>query len=308
MISSEGKKIIITANEKGQRLDVFLAEKLNFSRTRIQSLIEDGKVLLEGKLKKANYRIRGCEKIEVEIPPSEHLEVLPEKIALDIIYEDRDILVINKPRGMVVHPACGVRKGTLVNAILYHCADLSGIGGIERPGIVHRLDRDTSGVLMVAKNDAAHLSLSEQISSRKVRKEYLALVHGKVSPKVAIVNAPIGRDPCDRKRMAVVSSGREALTKWEVVEYLGNYTLLKLYLFTGRTHQIRVHLASCGYSLVGDKTYSRRKNPFGLEGQFLHASCLGFKHPSSGDDMEFYAPLPPELKKILLDLGSVVEL
>ncbi len=293
---------IILVEEGGMRLDQFLTVRLALSRAHVQKLIEGGHVEIERKKVKANFKLRGGESIEVEIPDPEPLDIVPEAVTLEVIHEDSDILVLNKPRGMVVHPASGNRRGTLVNALMAHCTDLSGIGGVERPGIVHRLDKDTSGLLVVAKNDAAHVNLSAQFSSRNFRKEYLALVQGRVSPSEALVDAPIGRDPGDRKKMAVRPGGREARTAWKVLEHLGEYTLLSLRPVTGRTHQIRVHLAFRHFPVVGDPLYSRGKNPFGLRGQFLHAFRLAFTHPVTGEALSFEAPLPDELTRILEDL------
>lgn len=297
----EDSKIILV-EEGGMRLDQYLAVRLSLSRAHVQKIIEGGHVEIEQKKVKANLRLRGGESIEVRIPEPEPLDVLPEAVSLDIIHEDADIVVLNKPRGMVVHPASGNRSGTLVNALLAHCTDLSGIGGVERPGIVHRLDKDTSGLLVVAKNDLAHRNLCLQIESRSFKKEYLALVHGHVSPREALVDAPIGRDPKDRKKMAVRPGGREAQTAWKVLEYLGEYTFLSLRPVTGRTHQIRVHLAFQNYPVVGDPVYSKGKNPFNLKGQFLHAFRLAFAHPITGAALSFEAPLPDELARILEDL------
>lgn len=283
----------------GQRLDYYLASFTSLSRTRIQKLIEDKNVLLNEEPVRSSHKLKSGDRIEIELPPPEDPAAVAEEIPLDIIYEDKDIIVINKPRGIVVHPAAGVKSGTIVNAFLFHCKDLSGIGGVLRPGIVHRLDKDTSGVLVAAKNDEAHSSLVSQFSERQVNKEYIVLVHGNFPHEKLIIELPIGRSPHDRKKMAVVRGGRAAKTEIEVMERFKDYTLLKAKLYTGRTHQIRVHLTSAGYPVVGDTTYGRRSNPFGFKGQALHSHLLGFSHPRTGKYMEFKAPLPEEFEELL---------
>lgn len=290
--------------DAGSRLDVYLArEARELSRSYIQKLLAEGRVTVNGRAARASYRVKAGDVVILEIPELEGLDLAPEAVPLDIYYEDGDLLVVNKPRGMVVHPAEGNYRGTLVNALLYHCRDLSGISGVERPGIVHRLDKDTSGLLVVAKNDAAHLDLAAQLKERRVTRRYLALVHGWVKGDKGTIDAPIGRDPRDRQKMAVVArNAREAVTHYRVLERLGNYTLLELRLETGRTHQIRVHLAFIGHPVAGDPKYGPHRIHFGLEGQFLHAAVLGFNHPRTGAYLEFSAPLPLELEAVLRGL------
>jgi len=290
--------------EENIRLDIYLSsqEELSLTRSRIQKLIDEGLVQVNDVPGKANYKLRKGDKITLMLPPPKELKVEPENILLDIIYEDEDIIVINKRQGMVVHPAHGNYSGTVVNALLAHCQDLSGIGGVMRPGIVHRLDKDTSGLLMIAKNDLAHLGLTEQIKNRAVQKKYLALVYGNLKEEKGTIDAPIGRHPIDRKKMAVVPrTGKPAVTHYQVLQRYGNHTYLEIDLETGRTHQIRVHLAYIGHPVVGDPVYSS-KNRFNLPGQFLHAYQLTFKHPRTGRTLEFTAPLPEVMQKVLRSL------
>lgn len=291
----------VEADQAGERLDRFLAGVLkDLSRSRIQELIKEGQVTVNGQAVKPNYKIKENDSLKVIIPAAQPLEVLPEDIALDILYEDQDLIVINKPQGMVVHPAAGHYSGTLVNALLHHCRDLSGINGVLRPGIVHRLDKDTSGVLVAAKNDYAHQHLAQQIKEHSVKRIYLALLHGRIKEEAGVIEAPIGRDPRERKRMAVVDkNGKEAVTAYTVLERFQDYTFVKLQLKTGRTHQIRVHMAYLGFPVVGDPKYGPRKPHFGLKGQALHAQTLGFVHPRTGEYMEFSAPLPEYFQEIL---------
>lgn len=298
----------VDCSADGQRLDLFLAgvaEEL--SRSFTQKLISDGRVLLNGKkAARSSYKVKAGDRVAVEVLIPTDLTIKPEAIPLEIYYEDNDLLVVHKPRGMVVHPAAGIDSGTLVNALLAHCRDLSGINGVLRPGIVHRLDKDTSGLLMVAKNDLAHTGLAEQLKDRQVKRRYLALAHGRMKAESGLVNAPIGRDPKNRQKMAVLErNAKQALTHYRVVERLSNYTCLKLRLETGRTHQIRVHLAYIGHPLVGDLKYGPARPHFDLQGQFLHAAVLGFQHPRTGMFLEFTAPLPEEvgtlLEKLQLD-------
>lgn len=288
------------------RVDVFLTSHcLELSRSYVQKLIEEGMVTVNGHPSKANYKLRVGDEVNIEIPPAEELEVIAENIPLDIYYEDKDVIVINKPRGMVVHPAEGNTSGTLVNALLYHCKDLSGINGVLRPGIVHRLDKDTSGLIMVAKNDQAHHSLAEQLKARTVTRRYQALVHHNIKQEQGTVNAPIGRDPKDRQKMAVTErNSKPAVTHFRVLERFGSYTFIECRLETGRTHQIRVHMTYIGYPLVGDPKYGPSKPHFDLEGQLLHARVLGFQHPSSGEYKEFSAPLPEAFDRVLNKLKS----
>lgn len=293
------------AEDAGTRADVFLAAKLGVSRSNMQKLLEDGRVKRGEKIIKANYKVRAGEMFVVDIPKPEPIEAVPENIPLDIIYEDDDVVVLNKARGMVVHPAPGNYTGTLVNALLYHCSNLSGINSAIRPGIVHRLDKDTSGIMIVAKNDAAHISLSQQIQSKTAVRTYLAVVRGNIKTDSGTIETQIARDKTDRKKMAVVKEGgRDAITDYEVLERFGKYTLVRCKLRTGRTHQIRVHMEYLGYPLVGDPKYSPMKTPFGIKGQALHSHTLEFTHPRTGDRMKFEAPLPEDMHKIITRLHN----
>jgi len=295
--------------ETGQRIDKHIADEMpELSRSVVQRLIKQGRVTVGGEATKSSYRVEAGDEIVVRIPPPETLEVRPESIPLDIVYEDEDIIVVNKPAGMVVHPAYGHRTGTLVNAVLAHCPDLAGAEDGLRPGIVHRLDKDTSGLIIVAKNDAPRRRLQRQFKRREVKKVYLALLEGRLDPVQGIIEAPIGRDKKRRKRMAVVEGGREARTKYRVVEYLGHvtgkapraYTLVEAEPETGRTHQVRVHFASIGYPLAGDPVYGFRKQRLrGLRRQFLHAHTLGFRLPGTDEYVELTAELPDDLRVVL---------
>lgn len=291
--------------DAGTRADVFLAAKLGVSRSNMQKLLEDGRVKRGEKIIKANYKVRAGEMFVVDIPEPEPIEAVPENISLDIIYEDDDVVVLNKARGMVVHPAPGNYTGTLVNALLYYCSNLSGINSAIRPGIVHRLDKDTSGIMIVAKNDAAHISLSQQIQSKTAVRTYLAVVRGNIKTDSGTIETQIARDKTDRKKMAVVKEGgRDAITDYEVLERFGKYTLVRCKLRTGRTHQIRVHMEYLGYPLVGDPKYSPMKTPFGIKGQALHSHTLEFTHPRTGERMKFEAPLPEDMHKIITRLHN----
>lgn len=285
----------------GQRLDAYAsASAEGLSRSRIQALIREGNVLLNGKPAKASAKLRAGDVIEIDVPPPVQWDVEAEDIPLDIVYEDEQILVVNKSRGVVVHPAAGHRRGTLVNAVLNHCPDLKGIGGEIRPGIVHRLDKDTTGLLVIAKDEETLRNLQKQIKDRQAKRQYLALCKGRLQADAGTVEAPIGRDDRDRKRMAVRLGGREAVTAFEVVTRFGNdYTLLVAELQTGRTHQIRVHMAYLRHPVVGDPVYSRTKGELGLQGQALHAFKLGLVLPRSGEFVEFSAPLPDDFREAL---------
>lgn len=295
------EKIIVQNNEKGVRLDSYITKKLNdLSRANIQRLIEDGNILVNSAKQKISYKVNSGDKIKITIPEPKKIDLKPQDIKVEIVYEDNDIIVVNKPKGLVVHPAVGNPDGTLVNAIMNICKDsLSGIGGEVRPGIVHRLDKDTTGLLIVAKNDKAHINLSEQIKNREVKKIYIALVRGNIPENEATINMPIGRSTKDRKKMAVVKNGKEAVTHFKVIDRFKNYTLLEIKIDTGRTHQIRVHMAEIGYPVVGDMVYSNGKNEFGVEGQMLHAKSLDFKHPITGKNMHLEAELPKYFKDII---------
>ena len=284
-----------------KRIDAYMAEKYeDISRVAIQRLIETGKILVNGKKVKASYKVQVNDKITMEEEKAVEVELKAQDIPVEIIYEDRDIIVVNKPKGMVVHPANGNPDGTLVNAIMAICKDsLSGIGGEIRPGIVHRLDKETSGILIVAKNDKAHINLSQQIKEHKVKKTYIALVKGIVKENNATINMPIGRSEKDRKKMAVTKKGKEAITHFKVLKRYDKYTLLEINIETGRTHQIRVHLSQIGYPIVGDEVYSKGKNEWNIKGQCLHAKSLDFKHPITNEDMHLEAKIPQYFEKIL---------
>lgn len=290
----------LTASEAGERLDQYVAHKLDsVSRSRIQQLIDEGLVTVNGSAVKASYRLQQGDRIAVRIPPPTEPELVPQPIPLTVVYEDQDLIVVDKPAGMVVHPAHGHPTGTLVNALLARYPDLPADED-NRPGIVHRLDKDTSGLIVVARNEHARRDLQRQFRKRKVEKAYLALVEGAVETKRGKIDAPIGRDPRRRKRMAVVRrGGRQALTEYRVLEYLGDHTLLEIRPVTGRTHQVRVHLAFIGHPVVGDTVYGYRKQRLGLKRQFLHAQRLGFHLPSSGEYVTLSAELPSELSEVL---------
>ncbi|MBR3458501.1 MAG: RluA family pseudouridine synthase [Selenomonadaceae bacterium] len=293
---------VYRADRQGERLDVFLArQESGLSRAHVQKLILEGHAWVNGSACKPNCRLKGGEAVRVLLPEPEAISVEPEQIPLDILYEDEDIIVVNKARGMVVHPAAGVCHGTLVNALLYHCKDLSGINGKIRPGIVHRLDKDTSGVMVAAKNDRAHLDLAEQIGTKSAHRKYLAIVHGNIREEKGIIKGDIGRHPVDRKKMAIVrENGKPAVTEFNVLQRFGEYTLVACSLQTGRTHQIRVHMAHIGHPLAGDPKYGpRKKAPFAIEGQALHSASLSFAHPGTGEFMQFEAPLPEDMRNIL---------
>lgn len=273
----------------------------DITRSYLQKLLKDGSVQMNGKPVKASTKTAVGAVIALTIPEPEEPEILPENIPLDILYEDSDVILINKPKDMVVHPAAGHYTGTLVNALMYHCrGDLSGINGVLRPGIVHRIDKDTTGVLIVCKNDRAHNALAEQLKEHSITRKYRAIVCGNLKEDEGTVDAPLGRHPQDRKKMAIVrSGGKRAVTHYRVLERFGNDTYIECQLETGRTHQIRVHMASLGHPLLGDEIYGRAKSPFKLEGQTLHAMVLGFIHPTTGEYMEFEAPLPEYFEKLL---------
>lgn len=300
------KEYIVSQEEKGKRLDTYIPSvDTDITRTSAQRLIEDGNILVNGKNAKVSYKIQENDKISVEIPEPKQIELKAQNIPIEIIYEDSDIIVVNKPKGMVVHPANGNPDGTLVNVIMAICKDsLSGIGGEIRPGIVHRIDKDTSGLLIVAKNDNAHVKMSEQIKNHEVKKTYIALVRGVVKENEATIDMPIGRSTSDRKKMAVIKTGRNAVTHIKVLKRYNKYTLLQVNIETGRTHQIRVHLSHIGYPIVGDYTYSNGKNEFGVVGQCLHAKCLEFKHPITGAEMKLKAPLPKYFEEIIQKLDN----
>ncbi|EAC5533310.1 RluA family pseudouridine synthase [Listeria monocytogenes] len=297
----QNETLIIEESHARERVDKVIAEMMGKSRSAIQLMLKSGDITVNGELAKPNYKVQVGDEIHYEVREPEELEVLAEDIPLDIYFEDKDMLVVNKPEGMVVHPSAGHASGTLVNALLFHCDDLSGINGKIRPGIVHRIDKDTSGLLMVAKNDHAHESLAKQLKDKTSDRGYIALVHGDIVHQKGTIEAPIGRAKEDRQKMAVVRDGKEARTHFEVLERLPGYTLINCKLDTGRTHQIRVHLKYIGHPLAGDPKYGP-KNTIKGNGQFLHAAKLGFDHPTTNERMTFEAPLPSSFEKALKSL------
>lgn len=305
------ERIEALTEDIGLRLDVFVSEKLNMTRSAVQKLLDDGFITVNGDVLTKNYKIRQNDEVRVSLPEPRVVNAEPQNIPLDIIYEDRDIIVVNKPQGMVVHPAAGNYDGTLVNALMYHTkGNLSAINGVIRPGIVHRIDKDTSGILVVAKNNEAHLSLAEQIKEHSVKREYVCLIHGSVGWDELTVDKPIGRDVKDRKKMSWnVKDGREAITHFYVEKRFSGFTLLKCVLETGRTHQIRVHLKSLGKAIVGDTVYGLKEDKtakkYGIKGQLLHARKLGFIHPSLGQYVEYNSEVPPDFMCILHKLEGI---
>lgn len=292
---------IIVKNETG-RIDKVLNDRLaDYSRSQIQQWIKEQHVSIDGKVIKANYKVNAGDKILIEIPEPEELDLVPENLELDIVYEDEDVVIVNKPQGMVVHPSAGHSQGTLVNGLLYQIKNLSTINDVVRPGIVHRIDKDTSGLLMVAKNDQAHEALAKQLKDKTSLRKYVALVHGEIPHEKGRIEAPIGRSKVNRKMQAVIEDGKPAVTHFEVLKRFEGYTLIELQLETGRTHQIRVHMQYIGYPVAGDPLYGPKKTLKG-NGQFLHAKLLGFEHPTTGEMMVFEAPLPKIFKKTLKQL------
>ena len=287
--------------DTGKRIDVYISlVRDELSRSQVQKLIGDGHVTVNGKQVKSNYKLKKDDIIDLEIPEPEPIDIKEENIPLDIIYEDKDIIVINKPQMMVVHPAAGHYSGTVVNALMYHCrGELSGINGIMRPGIVHRIDMNTSGIIVAAKSDSAHRSLALQFAEHTINRRYRAIVCGNIKDDNGTVDGPIGRSPKDRKKMAIVRDGKRAVTHFSVIERFGRYTYIEAVLETGRTHQIRVHMASIGHPLLGDDIYGSVKQPYGLKGQVLHAGLLGFIHPTKGEYMEFRSEIPEYFQRLL---------
>ena len=293
---------MVSDGQSGIRIDRYLSEKNEeLSRSYIQKLLKEQKITVNGSMVKANYKVQSEDEISVALPDMEEPDILPEDIPLDILYEDNDVLVVNKPKGMVVHPSAGHTSGTLVNAIMFHCKDnLSGINGVLRPGIVHRIDKDTTGALLICKDDVVHRDLAEQLKEHSIKRRYRAVVQGNLKEDEGTVNAPVGRHPTDRKKMAINhKNGKEAITHYKVLERFGQATYIECRLETGRTHQIRVHMASLGHPLLGDTVYGSSKNPYHLQGQALHAMILGFVHPITGKYLEFEAPLPEYFSKLL---------
>ena len=290
----------------GVRLDKAVADLTSLSRSHANEQIKNGLILVNGQVKKAKYAVKAGDVITYELPEPEALEYVAENLPLDIVYQDEDVAVVNKAQGMVVHPSVGHTSGTLVNALMYHIKDLSGINGVLRPGIVHRIDKDTSGLLMIAKNDDAHIKLAEELKDKKSLRKYWAIVHGNLPNDRGVIEAPIGRSEKDRKKQAVTAKGKPAVTRFHVLERFGNYTLVELQLETGRTHQIRVHMAYIGHPVAGDEVYGPRKTLKG-HGQFLHARTLGFTHPKTGEVMEFTAEAPAIFQETLEKLRKGME-
>lgn len=298
-LDNEGKEVILVSNEENLRIDVFISGKLKKSRNSIQKLIRDGNITVNEKEVKSNYKVKLKDRVKIIIPPPEVLDIEAENIALDIVYEDNDLAVVNKPQGMVVHPAPGHYSGTMVNGLMYHLKSLSTINGILRPGIVHRLDKNTSGLMLVAKNDKSHNFLAQCLKEHSINRIYYALVEGNIKEDEGEINAPLGRSEKDRKKRAVThKNSKEAITNYWVVERYGKYSLLKLKLKTGRTHQIRVHMKHIGHPVIGDDVYGN-KNKFGLKGQLLHSKILGFVHPTTNKYIEFECELPDYFLKVL---------
>lgn len=301
------QEFVVAPEDAGVRIDRYLSDQCqDISRSYLQKLLKEQSVLVEEKPVKSNYKVNTGDRISLTLPEIREPEIVPEDIPLDIIYEDKDIILINKPKGMVVHPAAGHYSGTLVNGLMSHCrSELSGINGVMRPGIVHRIDMDTTGVLIVCKNDMAHNSISEQLKEHSITRRYAAIVHGVLKDDEGTINAPIGRHPIDRKKMSInEKNGRDAITHYRVLERFRQYTYIECQLETGRTHQIRVHMASTGHPLLGDSVYGPAKCPFRLNGQTLHAGVLGIIHPRTGEYMEFSAPLPDYFEELLRKLRT----
>ena len=295
----------ITENQAGERIDRFLADSQDLTRSFLQKILKEGEVIVNGKSVKANYKLRKGDRIEFEIPEAVEPDIVAEDIPLSILYEDADVLVVDKPKGMVVHPAAGHYSRTLVNAVMYHCkGELSGINGVLRPGIVHRIDRDTTGSIIICKNDMAHNEIARQLKEHSINRRYRAIVTGVLKDEEGTIEGAIGRDKKDRKKMAITADGKPAVTHYRVLQRFKHYTYVECVLETGRTHQIRVHMASIGHPLLGDEVYGRRSDKYKCEGQCLHAMTLGFHHPRTGVYIEVNAPLPPYFEHLLAVLES----
>lgn len=295
----------ITENQAGERIDRFLADSQDLTRSFLQKILKEGEVIVNGKSVKANYKLRKGDRIEFEIPEAVEPDIVAEDITLSILYEDADVLVVDKPKGMVVHPAAGHYSRTLVNAVMYHCkGELSGINGVLRPGIVHRIDRDTTGSIIICKNDMAHNEIARQLKEHSINRRYRAIVTGVLKDEEGTIEGAIGRDKKDRKKMAITADGKPAVTHYRVLQRFKHYTYVECVLETGRTHQIRVHMASIGHPLLGDEVYGRRSDKYKCEGQCLHAMTLGFHHPRTGEYIEVNAPLPPYFEHLLAVLES----
>ena len=295
----------ITENQAGERIDRFLADSQDLTRSFLQKILKEGEVIVNGKSVKANYKLRKGDRIEFEIPEAVEPDIVAEDIPLSILYEDADVLVVDKTKGMVVHPAAGHYSRTLVNAVMYHCkGELSGINGVLRPGIVHRIDRDTTGSIIICKNDMAHNEIARQLKEHSINRRYRAIVTGVLKDEEGTIEGAIGRDKKDRKKMAITADGKPAVTHYRVLQRFKHYTYVECVLETGRTHQIRVHMASIGHPLLGDEVYGRRSDKYKCEGQCLHAMTLGFHHPRTGEYIEVNAPLPPYFEHLLAVLES----
>ncbi|MBU5428678.1 RluA family pseudouridine synthase [Kineothrix sp. MSJ-39] len=295
----------ITENQAGERIDRFLADSQDLTRSFLQKILKDGEVIVNGKSVKPNYKLRKGDRIEFEIPEAVEPDIVAEDIPLSILYEDADVLVVDKPKGMVVHPAAGHYSQTLVNAVMYHCkGELSGINGVLRPGIVHRIDRDTTGSIIICKNDMAHNEIARQLKEHSINRRYRAIVTGVLKDEEGTIEGAIGRDKKDRKKMAITADGKPAVTHYKVLQRFKHYTYVECVLETGRTHQIRVHMASIGHPLLGDEVYGRKSDKYKCEGQCLHAMTLGFHHPRTGEYIEVNAPLPPYFEHLLAVLES----
>ena len=295
----------ITENQAGERIDRFLADSQDLTRSFLQKILKEGVVIVNGKSVKANYKLRKGDRIEFEIPEAVEPDIVAEDIPLSILYEDADVLVVDKPKGMVVHPAAGHYSRTLVNAVMYHCkGELSGINGVLRPGIVHRIDRDTTGSIIICKNDMAHNEIARQLKEHSINRRYRAIVTGVLKDEEGTIEGAIGRDKKDRKKMTITADGKPAVTHYRVLQRFKHYTYVECVLETGRTHQIRVHMASIGHPLLGDEVYGRRSDKYKCEGQCLHAMTLGFHHPRTGEYIEVNAPLPPYFEHLLAVLES----